>query len=152
LRAVAIFEAVKGVLIILLGLGVLTLLHKDVEDLAEHLLVRLHVSAEHRVGHAIVRAASKVTDARLWAIAGAALADAALRFTAAWGLWYRRVWAEWLVLLSGALYLPFEVMKLAERPNWLHITIFAGNFAIVLYMLYIRLESFRSTPPLKSVA
>lgn len=134
----------------LLGLGLLSLLHKDVEDVAENLLFRLHMNSEHRVGHAIVNAASKLTDARLWGIAAAAAADAAVRFVAAWGLWNRRVWAEWFVLLSGALYLPLETMKLAERANWLHIAVFAGNIAIVLYMLYIRLESFRSTPTLHS--
>lgn len=146
LRAVAIFEAVKGVLILLLGLGLLSLLHKDFEDVAENLLFRLHINAEHRVGRAIVDAASKLTDARLWAIAGAAAADAAVRFVEAWGLWNRRVWAEWFALLSGALYLPLEILKLAERANWLHITIFAGNVAILLYMLYIRVQAFRSTP------
>jgi len=147
LRAIAIFEAAKGVLILLLGLGLLSLLHKDFEDVAEHLLFRLHLNPEHRAGHAIVNAASKLTDARLWGIAAAAAADSAVRFVAAWGLWNRRVWAEWFVLLSGALYLPLEILKLAERANWLHITIFAGNVAIVLYMLYIRLQAFRSTPP-----
>jgi uncharacterized membrane protein (DUF2068 family) len=145
LRAVAIFEAVKGALILLVGLGLLSLLHKDFEEVAENLLFRLHISAGHRLGRSIVDAASKLTDARLWAIAGAAAADAAVRFVEAWGLWNRRVWAEWFALLSGALYLPIEILKLAERASWPHITIFAGNVAIVLYMLYIRLKAVRST-------
>ena len=144
LRAVAIFEAAKGVLIVLLGLGLLSLLHKDFEAAAENMLFRLHISAEHRVGHAIVNAASKLTDARLWGIAAAAVFDAGVRFVAAWGLWNRRVWAEWFVLLSGALYLPLEIMKLAERVNWPHIVIFVGNVAILLYMVYIRVQAYRS--------
>ena len=140
---VAVFEAIKGVLILALGLGLLSLLHKDVEEVAENLLSRFHVNSEHRMGHAIVNAASKLTDARLWAIAAAAVFDSGVRFVAAWGLWNRRVWAEWFVLLSGALYLPLEILKLAERANWLHVSIFVANVAILLYMLYIRLQSFR---------
>ena len=37
LRAVATFEALKGVIVLLLGLGILGLLHKDVEAAAESL-------------------------------------------------------------------------------------------------------------------
>lgn len=146
MRAIAIFEGVKGVLIVLLGLGLLSLLHKDVEEVAENFLFRLHISIQHKIGHAIVNAASKLTDGKLWGFAAAAMIDAAVRFVAAWGLWNRRVWAEWFVLLSGALYLPIEIMKLAERANWLHIAIFAANVAIVLYMLYIRLEALKNPP------
>jgi uncharacterized membrane protein (DUF2068 family) len=146
LRAVAVLEAVKGLLVLLLGLGLLSLLHKDFEDVAENFLFRLHISAGHRVGRAIIDAVSKLTDARLWGIAGAAAAYSAVRFTEAWGLWNRRVWAEWFALLSGALYLPVEILKLAERASWLHISLFVGNVAILLYMVYIRVEATRTTP------
>jgi uncharacterized membrane protein (DUF2068 family) len=146
LRVVAIFEAVKGVLILLLGLGLLSLLHKDAEEVAENFLFRLHISPAHRAGHAIVNAASKLTDARLWGIAAAAAVDAGVRFVVAWGLWNRRVWAEWFALLGGALYLPIEILKLVEKANWIHVTIFATNVAIVVYMLYIRLRALKSAP------
>ena len=73
-----------------------------------------------------------------------ALAYAAVRFTEAWGLWYRRVWAEWFALLSGTLYLPIEIQKVAEHHHWLPITVLAVNLTIVLYMLEIRVRSARS--------
>ena len=147
LRTVAVFEAVKGVLVLALGLGLLSLLHKDVEDLAENLLFRLHINSDHKVGHAIVNAASKLTDGRLWGIAALAIADSGVRFVEAWGLWKRHVWAQWLAVVTGAVYLPWEIIKLAERANWLHISVFVVNLAILLYMLYIRIQSFRSPVP-----
>ena len=36
LRAIATLEAIKGAAVILIGLGLLTLLHKDVQQEAEH--------------------------------------------------------------------------------------------------------------------
>ncbi|HWR52540.1 MAG TPA: DUF2127 domain-containing protein [Bryobacteraceae bacterium] len=146
LRAVAIFEALKGMVVLALGLGLLALLHKDVEQAAENVLLHLHINPDRRLSHAILDAASRVTDGRLWAVAGAATAYAGVRFTEAWGLWHRRVWAEWFALLSGALYLPWEILKIFERPNWLHVTLLTGNIAIVLYMLYIRLLACRRVP------
>ncbi len=44
---------------------------------------------------------------------------------------------------SGMLYLPFEIVKVIERPNMLHVGIFVGNLGIVLYMLYIRVRAYR---------
>lgn len=46
LRALATFEAVKGVIVLLLGLGILGLLHKDVEAAAESLLLHLHINPD----------------------------------------------------------------------------------------------------------
>src|SRR5277367_4683916 len=109
LRTVATFEATKGVLVLALGLGVLSLLHKDVELAAWQLLEHLHINPDRRLSHAFLNAASRMTDSSLWAIAGAAASYAAVRFTEAWGLWNRRVWAEWFALLSGCLYLPWEL-------------------------------------------
>ncbi len=146
LRAVATFEAVKGTVVLLLGLGLLALLHKDIESAAEGLLVHLHINPDRRLSHALLNAASHVTDARLWGIAGGAVAYAAVRFTESWGLWHRRVWAEWFALLSGALYLPFEIAKLVEKPNPLHAIVFLGNVVIVLYMMHVRFEACRALP------
>ncbi len=144
LRAVAVFEATKGIVVVLLALGLLSMLHKDYEDIADRMLVHLHIDSEHRIGSAVLRAASRMTDARLWGIVAGALAYAAVRFTEAWGLWNRRVWAEWFALLSGAMYLPWEIVKVAERPNWLHSTVFLVNVAILLYMIYIRIAESRA--------
>ncbi len=143
LRTIALFEAAKGLVVLLLGLGLLGLIHKDVESAAERLLLHLHISPDRRLSHAFLNAASHMTDARLWGMAGAAAAYAGVRFTESWGLWHRRVWAEWFALLSGLLYLPWEIVKLVERPNPLHAGIFTGNLAIVAYMAYIRCKACR---------
>ena len=141
LRSIAIFEATKGAVVLLLGLGLLTFLHSDLENAAESALAHLHYGTEHRLARIFLHAASTMTDSRLWALAAAAAAYAAVRFVEAYGLWNRRVWAEWFALLSGALYTPWELYKVIERPNWIHITVLALNLVIVLYMLYVRLSA-----------
>jgi uncharacterized membrane protein (DUF2068 family) len=88
--------------------------------------------------------ASKLSDMRLWTILSVAFAYTAVRFVEAWGLWHRRVWAEWFALLSGALYLPIEILKVAERASWERLAVLAINLVIVLYMLEIRVREMRS--------
>ncbi len=145
LRAIATLEAAKGIGVILLLL-ILLGVHRRAEGLVEDLLYHLHIDPDRRAAQAILHAADRLTDMRLWTIAAAALSYAAVRFIESWGLWHRRVWAEWFALLSGALYLPWEVLKVAEHATWMHVSILTVNLAIVLYMLFVRIRSLRSSP------
>ena len=139
LRAVAIFEASKGILVLVLGVTLLAV-RSRVEDLTEGLLYHLHVDFDRRFGHMLLNAASTVSDARWWTIGAATGSYASVRFIEAWGLWNRRVWAEWFALLSGCLYLPWEFLKLVERVDWDRVVILVVNLSIVVYMLYIRIR------------
>jgi uncharacterized membrane protein (DUF2068 family) len=139
LRAVASFEIGKGLVVLLAGCGVLWLLHRDTSEVAEALLRLLHISPDHRVARIFLTWADSLTDRKLWAVAGAALTYSTLRFVEAYGLWKARAWAEWIALISGALYLPFEVRELIRRPSLFHLTLLLVNLAVVLYMAYLRL-------------
>jgi uncharacterized membrane protein (DUF2068 family) len=77
-------------------------------------------------------------------VALGALLYSSVRFVEAWGLWHRRVWAEWFALLSGALYLPWELMRVAEKTTWERIAVLAINLVIILYMLEIRIRAVRA--------
>jgi uncharacterized membrane protein (DUF2068 family) len=143
LRTVAVFEAVKGLLVLAVELGLLSLLHKDVAAMAERVVRRLHMNPEHHFSHVILEAANRMTDAKLWALAGGAAAYSTVRFVEAFGLWNRRVWAEWFALLSGCLYLPWEIYEILDHPTKIRFAVLAGNLIIVLYMLKIRLDAYR---------
>lgn len=137
LRAVAGFEALKGIGVILLGV-ILVAVHQHAEDFAESLMFHLHMDPDKRFTQAVLNAAWHVSDARLWTIVLAVMAYAAVRFVEAWGLWNRRVWAEWFALLSGTMYLPWEILKLIDHVNWEHIAVLVINLTIIGYMLMIR--------------
>jgi uncharacterized membrane protein (DUF2068 family) len=149
LRAVATFEAGKGIAVLALGVFLL-FVHSHAEDFISTLLFHLHVDPDRAVSHALLNAAQKFSDARLLTIVAAILSYVTVRFVEAWGLWNRRVWAEWFALLSGALYLPWECLKLAERIDWERAGVLAMNVLIVLYMLYVRISSCR--PPKQCAA
>lgn len=139
LRAVATLEALKGIVVLLLGITLLAI-HRHAEGFAEELLYHLHMDPGRHLGHMLINAATTVTDARLWTIAGATLTYSAVRFVESWGLWNRRVWAEWFALLSGAMYLPWEILKITERADWERIGVLVVNIIIILYMLEIRIR------------
>jgi uncharacterized membrane protein (DUF2068 family) len=150
LRAVASVEFLKGLVVLLAGFGVLSLVHRDAWDVAESFLEWLHISPEEHYAQVFLNLADQITDAKLWTVAIGALAYSALRFVEAYGLWRARAWAEWLALISGAIYLPFEIVELARRPDWIRLSIFLVNLAVVLYMAFLRLQArgrFRASIP-----
>jgi uncharacterized membrane protein (DUF2068 family) len=137
LRAVATFELTKGLIVLLAAVGVLLLVHReDPWDIADGLLRLLHISPDHHFAQVFLDWADNLTEAKLWAVGAVALAYSVLRFAEAYGLWYARAWAEWIALISGTIYLPFEIYKLVHRQSIFHVSVLLINVAVVLYMAY----------------
>jgi uncharacterized membrane protein (DUF2068 family) len=139
-RAVALFEALKGTLVLLAGFGLLALVHRDLEDLAERLVRHSHLDPASHYPRVFVEAAAHTSDARLRTLAALAFAYSIVRFVEAYGLWHMRAWAEWFAILSGCLYLPVEFYELVERPTHLRGLVLFFNASIVAYLLYVRLS------------
>jgi uncharacterized membrane protein (DUF2068 family) len=141
LRAVASLELAKGLVVLLLGFGAVSLVHKDAWDAAEAVLRFLHVNPDHHhYAQVFLNLADNLTDKKLWALAAGAAAYSVVRFVEAYGLWLERTWAEWFALVSGALYVPFELYEVVRRTTPIHVAVLLINLGIVLYMLYLRLS------------
>ncbi len=150
LRAVAYFEALKGVLVLAVGFGLLSFLGRDTEVFAERLVNRLHLNPAHHYPQIFIHAMADLSNSRLWLIAGFSAFYAAVRFTEAYGLWRERAWAEWLAALSAGVYVPIEVYELVHRASWLKAGALVLNLAILGYMIWLLTESRRrrpATPP-----
>jgi uncharacterized membrane protein (DUF2068 family) len=137
-RTVAVFEAAKGLLVVVAGFSLLSLVHRDVEHAAETIVRHLHLNPARHYPRVFIEAAGRVNSSRLWLLAGGAFAYALVRFVEAYGLWHLRPWAEWFAILSGGLYLPVELYELIRHPTRVKAAILLGNLAIVAYLLYVR--------------
>jgi uncharacterized membrane protein (DUF2068 family) len=140
-RTVATVEFTKGIIVVLAGLGVFSMRHKDIWGVAESFLEFFHVNPYHHYVGVFIDLVYRVSDVRLWKIAVVAAVYVILRFVEAYGLWYIRAWAEWLAFASGGIYIPFEVADLFRQPNWFRVLVIGVNIGIVLYMLMLRLEA-----------
>ena len=140
LRTVAVFEAAKGAIVLLIGCGVLHLIHKNLDDIAERIAEALHVNPEGKLSNLFVELANHTTDRTLWVLALGALVYAAVRWIQAYGLWQKREWAQWFELLSIALYLPPELYWLLRHPSWLKWGVLVTNLVIFVFMLTLRVK------------
>jgi uncharacterized membrane protein (DUF2068 family) len=146
LRTVAMVEVLKGILAMIGAYVFITLIRRDVdfEEAAEHVLFFFHISLNHKLSQQFLNAADKMSDASIAMVAGIAILYATLRFVEGYGLWRQRVWAEWLAIISGCAYLPFEVYKLVRHPNEFHWIILGINILVVLYIGWVRWEEIRA--------
>jgi uncharacterized membrane protein (DUF2068 family) len=139
-RAVAVFEALKGTVVLLAGFGLLALVHRDLEDLAERLVRHSHLNPASHYPRVFIEAAAHTNDSRLRGLAALAFAYSVVRFVEAYGLWHMRAWAEWFAILSGCIYLPIELYELVKQPTHLRGLVLFFNAVIVAYLLYVRLS------------
>jgi len=147
LKAVALFEALKGLLVILAGLGLLAFVNRDAQSFAERLVLHFHLNPARHYPRIFIEAAGRLTNARLWLFATGAFAYSALRFAEAYGLWRARPWAQWIGIVSGGVYLPVEVIALARRPTTLKVILLVLNALLVAYLSVVRYRQSRELRP-----
>lgn len=97
----------------------------------------LHLKPSAHYPRVFLAAASKLTDARLWALAGRATAYSGLRLVEATGLWKGRRWAEWLGALSGGIYVPAEVYEAARKATSTRLVLLVLNAVVVAYLVWV---------------
>ncbi len=140
LHAVALLEAAKGALIITAGFGLLALIHRDVQTLAEEIVRHFHLNPASGIPRIFLESASAADGSRLQLLALGAFGYASVRFIEAWGLWRGRPWAEWLGIVSGGIYLPLEIYELFISITPVKVGIFLVNVAVVAVLTRERLR------------
>jgi uncharacterized membrane protein (DUF2068 family) len=136
LRTVALMEFVKGLIVIAAAISLYWI---DPADVVGSFLDFLHISPDHHLAQILLRSADVLSNASLWLVILIACVYSGLRFVEAFGLWRARPWAEWIALVSGAMYIPFEVYKLGNRISVFAAGVLIINLAVVAYMFYLRI-------------
>ena len=136
LRSIALLEFVKGIVVLAAAVSLYWI---DPSDVADAFLNYLHISPDRHFAHLLFGLADRLSNVKLWHVMLVASIYSGLRFAEALGLWRARAWAEWIALISGAIYLPYEITRLAHRVSLLHVSIFLVNLAVVAFMFYLRI-------------
>lgn len=137
LRIVALFEAAKGLLVLLTGFDLLTYIHKDLHLAAVQIVRHFHLNPASRYPRIFLDLADRITDGQLWLLAFSALLYAAVRFIEAYGLWRERPWAEWFGLLMGGVYVPLELFELMRGATWPKAVLLMVNAGVTGYLMFV---------------
>ena len=136
LRAIAVFEAIKGMAALAAIVGILALMHHDVRHLAIALIGRFGLNPDARYPSILLHYADLLPGANVRLLLFLASGYILLRLLEAYGLWHDRAWGEWLGALSGGLYIPFEIRHLAHQPSAINALVLAGNAVTVGFLAF----------------
>ena len=143
LRPIALFEALKGAIVLIAGFGLLGFLDRDNEVFAEKIIRQFHLNPAHHYPRIFITFMGQVNDTHLMVLAGFFALYALVRFVEAYGLWFERRWAEWLAAVSGGIYIAWEVYELFQKLTWLRAGALAVNLVVVAYMVWLLTENRR---------
>jgi uncharacterized membrane protein (DUF2068 family) len=145
-RFVAYVEGAKGLVVLAAATGLLSLVHRNVYELAAVLVAHAHLNPASKYPQIFLEAAAGVGDTRLLVLAAGAALYAVVRLVEAYGLYFERPWAELLAALSGVVYVPFEVAGLVREASWHGAALLALNLVVVAIMV-AAMRRRRSTRP-----
>jgi len=134
LRAIAIFEAAKGALVLGAACGLLSLRHTDLHAVTDAFLLRHGINPETHYMRLFIETVAKATHHHVGEIAALGFVYATVRFAEGYGLWWGKHWAEWFAALSAGIYLPFELWHFAGSPSLFTAGVILLNLVIVCYL------------------
>lgn len=132
---IAGLKVVKGVLLLVTGLGLLKLVHAEVATLFSQLLETLNLDDHSRLLRFLVLKVDALQPQNVLTMSVASLAYAGLLLTEGLGLWFERAWAANLTVIATSLFIPFELYELYERLTVPRIGVLLLNLVIVVYLI-----------------
>jgi uncharacterized membrane protein (DUF2068 family) len=138
-RLIILERAVRGTLVFVLGVALLTNSSKMV-TLIRQWVAELDVNPERRliprILTTLLRPVGQFSTRTVLVIGIGALLFGLLELTEAVGLARRRRWAEYLTVIAGCIGIPLEVGEVLRRQTPVRISILLINVAIVLYLAW----------------
>lgn len=131
---IGLFKLVKGLGLLVLGFGLLHLLHRDVAEVAQHWIDVLRVDPDNRFVHSALLKIFNVTPKQLKELSAGTFVYSAIFLTEGFGLLARKHWAEYMTLISTGLFIPLEVYEIHRHFTVTKLAVTAVNVAIVWYL------------------
>ncbi|HKT36629.1 MAG TPA: DUF2127 domain-containing protein [Nitrospira sp.] len=135
MAAIAVFKLFKGALLLLVGVGLLELMHADIAAVFSLLLDSLHLNAHTRFMHALVLKVDALQPHSVLMAGVISLGYAALLLTEGIGLWLQFSWAAYMTVVSTSALIPLEVYEIIERATVAKVILLIVNLLIVLYLI-----------------
>jgi uncharacterized membrane protein (DUF2068 family) len=135
LRLIAAFKLLKGIALLVVGIGALNLVHKDVAAIIEHWVNIFRVDPHNHYINLLLEKLSIVDDRRMRELSIGTFVYSAIFFTEGIGLSLRKRWAEYLTIIITSSLLPLEIYEIAKHVSAGRIFALLINLAIVAYLV-----------------
>jgi uncharacterized membrane protein (DUF2068 family) len=135
LLLIAVFKLFKGLLLLIVGIGALSLINKDAAAHVAKWTATLRVDPDNHYVHRLISKLNFVSDRQLEAVSAGTFFYAALLLTEGAGLWLHKRWAEYFTIFVTGSLVPLEVYELREHFSATKVAVLLVNVAVVVYLI-----------------
>jgi len=128
------FKFLKGILLLIVGFKLLTLLDRDVAQWFADFINRHSIDPENTLVHTIAEKLTGVNNNQLIAMSVGSFGYSALQLTEGIGLWFEKRWAELLTVIATSLLVPVEIYEIYEKFTWVRVAILIVNLFVIWYL------------------
>ena len=115
LMAIGIFKLVKGLLLVVVGIGVFELVHHDIVEVLSRWVGMVHVDPDNKYFHKVVAKLWSVDDRKLREVGAGTFFYAGIFLTEGLGLVLSKTWAEYFTIIVTGSFIPVEVYLMTQH-------------------------------------
>lgn len=142
---IAAFKLLKGFGLLILAIGALKLLHKDVAAEMERWINLLRFDPQNHLVRKLLEKIGMVDDRKLKELSIGTFFYSGLLLTEGVGLALRQRWAEFVTIVTTASLLPLEIYEITKRVSTGRIVLLLINIVVVVYLV-IEVRRTRNIP------
>ena len=138
------FKILEGLLFVLLGLGVIRLLHRDIAEILLRAATAFRLDPESRFVNFLLEKVQMLTPHKMRLISMGIFLKSGIDFAEGIGLALEKTWAEWLTIGLTASFLPWEVFEILRHFSWIKVALCVINVLVLIYLLWIQQKRLRA--------
>lgn len=136
LRVIAVYHLLKALLFFGLGFGLMHFVHHDIAQfLNDYVIEPLHFDSDSHYLKWILGKVELLTPHHLRIMGYVAFIYGAIFAVEGVGLYLRKRWAEYMVVIVVTSLLPFEVYEIHVHLAWWKLVLVAGNLLVVAFLI-----------------
>ena len=138
LYAIVTIKLAKGLLLLLLGVGVYHLRDNNLPEEFRETLEFFHLDPEKAFFTELANKIGQITPANVKNIARGTVLYSLFSLVEGTGLLFRVPWAGWLAIGESLFFIPIEIRELLRKPSHSILVILSLNVLIVWYLFQNR--------------
>jgi uncharacterized membrane protein (DUF2068 family) len=146
LLVIAAFKLLKGLILLAVGIGALTLIDRNLAAIVEHWVNVFRVDPNNHYLHKLLERCTDLSPQRLRELSFGTFFYAALLLTEGVGLALGKRWAEYFTIIATSSFIPLEIYEIFHHANITKVVVLLINVAVVWYLV-LELRRYRGTEP-----
>jgi uncharacterized membrane protein (DUF2068 family) len=144
LLLIAAFKLLKGLALLVVGIGAVHLINKDLDLVVEHWVDYFRVDPNNHYIHGLLERFTDLDPHKLKQLSIGTFFYSAMLLTEGIGLAFGQRWAEYFTIIATSSFIPLELYEILRHTTLMKVILLLINLAVVGY-LALELRRYKKT-------